>query len=41
MTNYDVILGATAFSETTEEIDSRVRILGLDQQTTGRNQSAL
>lgn len=38
MTACDVILGATAFSETIDATDSRVRILGLDQQTTGMAQ---
>lgn len=39
MTACEVILGATASSETTDANDSAIRILGLDQQTTGMTQS--
>lgn len=39
MTACEVILGATASSETTDANDSAIRTLGLDQQTTGMTQS--
>lgn len=35
MADYEVILGATAFSEIADASDSAIRILGLDRQTTG------
>lgn len=41
MTACEVILGANVFSESTDAVDSGIRILGLDQQTTGMTQSPL
>ena len=41
MTACEVILGANVFSESTDAVDSGIRILGLDQQTSGMTQSPL